>query len=435
MTEDVESLRRKLADAEAVLEAIRNEEVDALVGSDKIFLLKELQETKKELLDTERRLRLVMESAKVATWEIDLNTGSLTSCAKLGLMFRLPDLACPQSREEYLSLFSKEDQQRIQVADEHAIRSGEQYEMDYRIRLPDGETRWLRNLVVPVADNRGLFVRLVGIITDITKHVHDEEEIILKNEKLEEALAERDRFFSIIAHDLRSPFMGFLVFIKMLTERVDSLNVQQIQRLSHDMQESAQNLYRLLENLLEWALAQRGEIAFEPVRCDLADTVGRNIELIKMPALQKAVEFHSDIPAGLEVLADKSMLNTILRNLFTNAIKFSNSGTVRVRAVRDDSFVTISVKDEGIGMDQEALSSLLRLDKMRSRKGTGGEKGTGLGLLLCKELIDKQGGKLWANSKAGKGTTIYFTLPAYDDDPVADAVAHNPDKNNAMLQI
>ncbi|SDB60518.1 PAS domain S-box-containing protein [Desulfonatronum thiosulfatophilum] len=549
MNEDIESLRRRLERAEAVLEAIRNEEVDAVVGTRKIVLLK-LQETEKELRDTEKRLRLVMDSAKVASWELDLATGNFTSCAKLRRMFGLPSRDCPQSRDEYLSLYTEEDRERIQTADEHAIRTGEQYEMEYRIRRPNGASRWLRSLVVPVADDQGRVVKLAGIITDITRdvrtrevlresekrfrimadgspfpiwvndvrgksvyvnqayrdffgvtlddekkngwqvqihpedaksytkefmnalqerrvftatarvrrhdgkwrwiksqatprfsetgrflgmvgsstditdHVLAEEEVTRKNEELEEALAERDRFFSIIAHDLRSPFMGFLVFIKMLTERIDNLTLHEIQRLSGDMQQSAQNLHKLLENLLEWSLSQRGETAFDPVRCELAETVNHNIDLIKMVALQKGVEFHSDIPEGLSILADKSMLNTILRNLFTNAVKFSNvSGEVRVCAVQNDSFVEISVKDDGIGMDQQSLSNLLKLDKMHSRKGTGGEKGTGLGLLLCKEFIEKHDGNIWVNSKVDKGTTIYFTLPLYAHDLMTDAPA------------
>ncbi|GAB6058387.1 hypothetical protein JCM31598_15040 [Desulfonatronum parangueonense] len=306
---------------------------------------------------------------------------------------------------------------RVMEKINYSLSTGEVWEDTFPLRGKDNQYRWFLSRAVPIRDDQGRIVRWFGTNTDIT-------DLLEKERQLETALAERDRFFSIIAHDLRSPFMGFLVFIKMLTERIDNLSLDKIQRLSHDMQESAQNLHRLLENLLEWALAQRGEIAYEPVRCDLTEMVGRNIEFIKMVALQKGVEFHSDIPEGLNVLADRHMLNTILRNMFTNAVKFSsNEGKVRVRAVRGDSFVTISVKDDGIGMDQETLSSLLRLDKMRSRKGTGGEKGTGLGLLLCKEFIEKHDGKIWANSTVGKGTTIYFTLPADDDDLVADAAA------------
>ncbi|GAB6057593.1 sensor histidine kinase [Desulfonatronum parangueonense] len=552
MNEDIESLRKRLKRAEDVLEAIRNEEVDAVVGTRKIVLLK-LQETEKELRDTERRLRLVMESAKVASWELDLATGSLTSCLKLRRMFGLPEQDCPHSRDEYLRLYSEEDRQKIKAADERAIRTGEQYEMEFRIRRPSGVSRWLRSLVVPVADDQGQVVKLIGLITDITRevrsrevlqesekrfrvmadgspfpiwvndvhgrsvyvnqaysdffgvtiddlkknewhafvhpedeetytrsyldavrerrfysasgrlrrhdgewrwiksqaaprfsktgrflgmvgsstditdHIRAEEEIARKNEELEQALEERDRFFSIIAHDLRSPFMGFLVFIKMLTERIDKLSLNEVQRLSEDMHESARNLHRLLENLLEWSLTQRGEIAYTPVRCDLAEMVHHNIELIKMVALQKGVEFQYDISENVSVLADKHMLNTILRNLLTNAVKFSNSsGQVRVRALLDESVVQISVKDDGIGIDRQTLTNLLKLDKMRSRKGTSGEKGTGLGLLLCKEFIEKHEGKIWVDSKVNKGTTIYFTLPLY----AQDLVTSDPDQRH-----
>ncbi|SDB05228.1 PAS domain S-box-containing protein [Desulfonatronum thiosulfatophilum] len=316
---------------------------------------------------------------------------------------------------------------RVVESASHSISTGEEWEDTFPLRGKDGQYCWFLSRAVPIRDDQGRIVRWFGTNTDIT-------ELLEKERQLETALAERDRFFSIIAHDLRSPFMGFLVFIKMLTERVDKLSLNEIQRLSHDMQESAENLHRLLENLLEWALAQRGEIAYEPGRCDLAEMVDRNIEFIKMVALQKDVEFQSEIPEGLSVLVDKHMLDTILRNLFTNAVKFSsNAGKVHVRADSNEDFVTVSVKDNGIGMDEETLSNLLRLDKMRSRKGTGGEKGTGLGLLLCKEFIEKHGGRIWVNSKAGKGTTIYFTLPAYADDQVTDEATLDHERTGPMF--
>ncbi len=540
MTEDIEILRKRLERAEAALEAIRNEEVDAVVGTRNVFLL-QLQETEQELRNSEKRLSIVMGAAKVASWEIDLATGTLTSCPRLSRMFGLQPKDCPQSRDEYLRLYGEEDRQRIQTADERAIETKEQYEMECRIRRPDGLSRWFRSLVIPMADERDRVVKLMGVTTDITRerrtrgmlqeserrfrnmaedspfpiwvhdakgriayvnrsyceffgitqnelkmngwqalvhpedgetytkefmnalkekraftavarvrhcdgewrwiqssatprfsgpgrfrgmvgnsmditnHVRAEEKIAMKNEELSQALAERDKFFSIIAHDLRSPFIGFLMFIKLLTEQVDKFSLNEIQRLSVEMQESAQNLHRLLENLLQWALTRRGEIDYQPVRCDLTETVGFNINLLKMVALQKNFKFRCDIPEGLHVSADKSMLNTILRNLLTNAVKFSNrSGTVRVSAVQNGDFVQVSVKDDGLGICQESLSNLFKLDKMHSRKGTGGEKGTGLGLLLCKEFIEKHGGKIWVKSELGEGTTVFFTLPVSD---------------------
>lgn len=187
------------------------------------------------------------------------------------------------------------------------------------------------------------------------------------------------------------------------------------------MNNSAENLYNLLENLLKWSLVQRGETDYAPVVCQLADHVGKNIDLMLNIAMHKNISFNCDIPQNLKVSADKSMLDTILRNLLTNAVKFSqNNGAVNVSAGFQESMVIVSVEDKGIGMDQELLSRLFTLSKISSRKGTAQEKGTGLGLVLCREFVLKHGGEIWVQSKQGQGSVFFFTLPAYEADPDMD---------------
>jgi signal transduction histidine kinase len=160
---------------------------------------------------------------------------------------------------------------------------------------------------------------------------------------------------------------------------------------------------------------KRGETDYAPVGCELADHVGKNIDLMLNVAKHKNISFNYDVPQNLKVLADKSILDTILRNLLTNAVKFSqNNGVVTVFAGLQESMILVSVEDKGIGMDQELLSRLFTLGKISSRKGTAQEKGTGLGLVLCREFVQKHGGEIWAQSKQGQGSTFYFTLPAYE---------------------
>ncbi|WP_161946240.1 chemotaxis protein CheB [Desulfonatronum thiosulfatophilum] len=286
-----------------------------------------------------------------------------------------------------------------------------------------GHSGWVSVRGVPILQDDiptgGILIR-----EDVTERRRFEEEIIEYNAQLQKALAERDKFFSIIAHDLRSPFIGFLVFIKMLTERIENLCLEDIQRLSQDMQQSAENLYNLLENLLEWAIIQRGEARFMPQHHNLAKLVKHNIDLMHAPAYQKNVQLKYDIPKNLRVYVDQPMFNMILRNLLSNAVKFTKSGEmVLVTATKRDSMVVISVEDNGMGMDQTALSKLFMLDKVSSRKGTAGEKGTGLGLLLCKEFVQMHGGKIWAQSKHNEGSTFYFTLPAHKPDEAPDQQA------------
>ena len=254
---------------------------------------------------------------------------------------------------------------------------------------------------------------MVGSNSDITDHVRAEAKIAQKNEQLQKALAERDKFFAIISHDLRSPLIGFLAFLKMLNEKFKKISLGEIQRLSREMQKSAENLYNLLENLLKWSLLQRGQSDYQPVVCKLADIAGQNIELMQNVAVHKNVSFKCDVPWNLNLLADQSMLETILRNLLSNAVKFSHpGGCVEVSASLKESMVLISVKDEGIGMDPELLSRLFKLDRISSRRGTASEEGTGLGLLLCREFVLKHGGDIWVESTKGQGSTFYFTLPA-----------------------
>jgi PAS domain S-box-containing protein len=247
---------------------------------------------------------------------------------------------------------------------------------------------------------------------DFTDRKRAEDQIMQVNRQLKKALAERDKFFSIIAHDLRSPLMGFLVFIRMLTERIEKLSLEEIQRLAGDMKQSAENLYNLLENLLEWSIIQRGAADYLPFSCCLADMVKENIELMQAFAMHKNVKFICSVPDDLRVFADRSMLKMILRNIFSNAVKFSiNNGKVIVSSRVENSMVRVSVEDQGMGMDRKTLATLFALDQMSSQRGTAGEKGTGLGLLLCKEYVNKHGGEIWAESVRHKGTVFYFTLP------------------------
>jgi len=248
---------------------------------------------------------------------------------------------------------------------------------------------------------------------DISERKGHEKQIKEKNEQLRKALAERDKFFSIIAHDLRSPLVAFLMFIRMLTDKTEKMSLEQIERLSLEMLSSAKNLYSLLENLLEWSLVQRGAKNYKLVTCRLADLVKENIDLIQPSATHKNIAFKCRIPEDLKVLADKSMLMTILRNLLSNALKFSKKdGEVEVSARPEGSRVLIRVKDHGLGMDEKLISGLFMPDRMSSRKGTAQEKGTGLGLILCKEFVKKHGGEIWVQSVKDQGSTFYLTLPA-----------------------
>ncbi|HAQ18875.1 MAG TPA: hypothetical protein DCR40_06520, partial [Prolixibacteraceae bacterium] len=225
---------------------------------------------------------------------------------------------------------------------------------------------------------------ILEIFINITERKLAEQEIKLKNEELQKLNAEKDKFFSIIAHDLRSPFSSFLGLTEIMAEELSSLTMAQIQELAISMKNSANNLYRLLNNLLEWSQIQKGEIPFKPEFVQLNGLVDESIEMVLESAKTKEIEIVNYIPAGLEVFADNNMLHTMIRNLVSNAVKFTpKGGTVIVSAKpTDNKNVEITIQDTGIGMNQEMVGNLFRIDVNTNRKGTEGEPSTGLGLLL-----------------------------------------------------
>jgi PAS domain S-box-containing protein len=241
-----------------------------------------------------------------------------------------------------------------------------------------------------------------------------EEEIRMKNELLQALNAEKDKFFSIIAHDLRGPLSAFVAATQIITEEIQTMNLDEIKEITESMKISAKNIYSLLENLLDWSRLKRGGMDFIPVRFDLETRINACVGVLIESARKKEIEILVQIPSELKVLADTNMFDTIVRNLVSNAIKFSTSGgRVNVTAgYNTDHFIEVKINDSGIGMAPDLINKLFQISEKTSRPGTAGELSTGLGLLLCKEFIEKHGGKIWAESIKGKGSTFFFSLPS-----------------------
>lgn len=231
-----------------------------------------------------------------------------------------------------------------------------------------------------------------------------------KNNEIAELNAAKDKFFSIIAHDLRGPFVGFLGLTSFFQN--PEISFDEMKRYGELLNKSANNLFKLLENLLTWARMQRGAVEFNPNIYKLCDVVKQNEVFLNDYAAKKKIELTMQIPEPLEVYADIEMLNTILRNLISNGIKFTRiGGKVIVTAIEKDNEILISIQDFGIGMNGKILNGLFKIDQKTARPGTEKESSTGLGLLLCKEFVEKHGGKVWAESEEEKGSIFYFTLP------------------------
>lgn len=279
------------------------------------------------------------------------------------------------------------------------------------IRL-DGTYVEVETKALPITYDNQKAILIVA--REITERKKAEKEIKEKNIYLSEMNASKDKFFSVIAHDLKSPFSGFLGLTRIMSEDISSFSIKELRDVSNLMQDSAKNLFKLLENLLDWSRMQRGVTIFEPKTYNLSKIVSENISIQFSVASQKGITFINKINPEIEVFIDVSMINGVFRNLLSNSIKFTpRNGIIEIGAnVRINSnMIEIYIKDNGIGMDSEILNNLFNLNSNISRPGTEDEPSTGLGLILCKEFVEKQNGKIWAESEEGKGSTFYFTLP------------------------
>jgi two-component system, sensor histidine kinase and response regulator len=261
------------------------------------------------------------------------------------------------------------------------------------------------------------------------KHARDtikaqNQQLLDQNQALAETNATKDKFFSIIAHDLRNPFNTILTLSGMLHEELSTYTFTQIERYARMLYTASEQVYRLLENLLEWSRSQTDRIEFYPECLPVRNLIADAFATLQSQASDKHVQLHSDLDdKDLYVWADMRMISTILRNLVSNAIKYTEcGGEVRVSAHQADDGVEFAVTDTGVGIAPEDVETLFQIDRHYSTVGTAQEKGSGLGLILCKEFLARHGGTIRAESEVGRGSRFTFTLP---NKPPATSAAEN----------
>jgi len=261
---------------------------------------------------------------------------------------------------------------------------------------------------------------------DLTETKKEVDELLRQNIELKESNLSKDKFFGIFAHDLKNPFQGLLGFIDLLYEDLDELSNAQVKEYLANVRSASYHTYTLLENLLEWSRIQSGKMSFTPTVFDIRDEISSVISILDNNAIQKEIQLINEVDPGIMVEADKNMIHSVIQNLVTNSIKFSNTkGRVVIRGRVPQTYakvknsgesdermwLEISIADNGIGIPDEILPRLFKLNGQYSQPGTANEPGTGLGLVLCHEMVEKNGGRIWAESIAGQGTTFIFTLP------------------------
>ena len=265
---------------------------------------------------------------------------------------------------------------------------------------------WVDVSARPVFSESGEMLGIRFSSKDITKLKEYEME-------LKELNATKDKFFSVISHDLRSPFTGLLGFSEILYNEYNRSSEETIKNYVSNIYSLSKNTFELLENLLAWSQSQTGKIKLNQKKIHLKPYSDAIIQMINPIAQKKKIILTNSITEDIYAYADENMLHTIFRNLISNAIKYTyESGTIDLRAITEDSVITISVSDTGVGMSDDIKNSLFKISETKSQPGTQSEKGTGLGLILCKEFVEKHGGKIWVESEIGKGTTFFFTIPS-----------------------
>ncbi|NCC23641.1 MAG: PAS domain S-box protein [Deltaproteobacteria bacterium] len=359
------------------------------------------------LRERERFLSAILETTQDGFWIID-GQGRIT-----------------EANAAYcrMSGYSKEELTRLGVSDLEAVERFEETKarigrivqnrserFETRHRRKDGSLFDVEVSVSHLDIDGG---RFVCFCRDISARKRDEDRMAKIVKELEQAIVEKDAFFSIIAHDLKSPMSGFLSLTRSFADDVMGWSAAELKTISQALLKGAEGVTELLDNLLQWAMLRRGMIEYEPRSCDFRSMVARAMDAVRPMAALKSISLENRVPDHVQALIDQPMMDTILRNLLGNALKFTHrEGTVSVMAERRGSMIHAAVQDNGVGLDTKELSRLFSLNQKTSRPGTEGEKSSGLGLILCRDFIARHGGRIWAESDPGRGATFHFTVPA-----------------------
>lgn len=278
--------------------------------------------------------------------------------------------------------------------------------------LSDGSSIWVQTTLTPIVNDKGAVTKIVAIESNITARKLAEFEIEKQRDELLVLNSTKDKFFRIIGHDLRNPFNNIMGFTELIIERIKEGDTEKALSFANFLSQTTTSAYELLENLLTWSRSQSGVIEFKPERVSLKKVLDYNVQLLSGAAQIKGVELVPKLEADLYVTADSNMLLTVVRNLITNAIKFSSVGdSITLDAAEQDNRVVVSIADTGVGIPKSEIKKIFRIDGNYKAKGTANESGTGLGLILCREFVERNGGTIWVDSQEGKGSTFSFSLP------------------------
>ena len=376
------------------------------------------------LKDANEKYQLLFHEIKAAIYE-STPDGKLTELNPAGR-----ELLGIKSPEEFKTIditrdfyINKEDREAIHREVE---KNGFVKEYELSLKTLDDRILSVKETSTAVKDKSGKIIAYRGILRDITESKKNEDKLKRLVERLENVNgqlqksevelkntnATKDKFFSIIAHDLRSPFSSLLSFSEFLIEDIETLDKSETKLFAEKIHEAARSVFSLLENLLQWSRIQSGKIPYNPVSFNISGKINKTIELLSNNAQNKSISIINNCTDGNIVYADEDMLSSVIQNLLSNAIKFTKPGGKIVFESRDlNDKLEISLTDNGVGIKEEDLKKLFRLDSHHTTYGTNEEKGSGLGLLLCQEMVERNRGTISVQSKVNEGTTFTFSLP------------------------
>lgn len=357
------------------------------------------QKMKEEIIrDSEARFKNMANTAPAMIWISDVE-GLFSFVNNVWLEYTGGELG-NQLGMNWLNYVHPQDLQKLLFDYQNALKNKEPFSMEFRFKNYIGNYKWMLITGKPRYSYENIYMGFIGSCINIQEQKDNEVKISNLNAELEQTISTKDKLFSIISHDLRSPIGGLVGIMDILNSTYDSLDEDEKMEIISTASSISKNTYSLIENLLEWSRIQTGKIKYRPENVHILTLVDKIVSLYEQNLKNKEIKLISDISSDLSVFADKSMTETILRNLISNAIKFSYpSSMILISSEISDTMMVIKVKDSGIGIDQENIPNLFRIDLNFSTKGTSKESGTGLGLIICKELIEKQGGRIWVESK------------------------------------
>ncbi len=312
--------------------------------------------------------------------------------------------------EEWRKKYSASDIENLWHNIISSLTSGNVFTKEGAFYNKDGSLVHTEDIVFPLKSGDQMY--LCVIQRDLTDRKKAEMALKKSEEKLKELNATKDKLFSVIAHDLKSPFNTINGFSQLLLKSIRDSDFKTSEKYVDAIIYSSQSAYRLLNNLLTWASNEKGMISFSPVNIDLYRVVDDVTGLQSSSANLKEITINNKVRGNEMVFADENMLRTILQNLVSNAIKYTKKGgSIRIDSKLSETFVSIFVEDNGVGIKPEVLGKLFDIANIQTTRGTDEEGGTGLGLLICREFVEKHGGKIGVDSEPANGSTFWFSIP------------------------